>query len=111
MSKQRTVLITGASSGIGQAIAQLLAQKDFSVFGTSRNPSGNGPFNITMLPLDVRSDESVKICIDAVIEQTDHLDILINNAGYVLAGAIEEITLEQAKNQFDTNFFWRDEDG
>ena len=58
-----------------------------------------------MLPLDVRSDESVKTCVDAVIEQTGHLDILINNAGYVLAGAIEEITLEQAKDQFNTNFF------
>ncbi len=106
MSKKRSVLITGASSGIGQAMAQLLAQKDFSVFGTSRNPSRNEPlYNITILPLDVRSDESVKTCVDTVIKQAGHLDVLINNAGYVLAGAIEEITLEEAKDLFETNFF------
>lgn len=102
----KTVLITGASSGIGQATALLLAQKGFRVFGTSRNPShrqaGSG---ITMLPLDVRSDVAVQACVDAVMQETDRLDILINNAGYVLAGAVEEASLEQAHDLFETNFF------
>jgi NAD(P)-dependent dehydrogenase (short-subunit alcohol dehydrogenase family) len=58
-----------------------------------------------MLPLDVRSDESVAACLSAVAGLTDRLDILVNNAGYELAGALEELSLDEAKAQFETNFF------
>lgn len=106
MFEQKVVLVTGASSGIGQAIARTLAQRGHAVFGTSRRPTA--PANTTgvqMLPLDVRSDESVRACVDAVIGGAGRMDVLVNNAGYVLAGAIEEATMEQAKDQFETNFF------
>ncbi len=106
MSVRKVVLVTGASSGFGQAIAGLLAQRDFEVFGTSRHPSESEPLpGVSMLPLDVRSDESVRACVEAVVGPTGRLDVLVNNAGYVQGGAIEEVTLEQAKAQFDTNFF------
>ena len=80
MTNQKVVLITGASSGIGQATAHLLAAKGFTVFGTSRKPDTNvRPYR--MLPLDVRSDTSVQTAVQSILDQTGRLDILINNAG------------------------------
>jgi short-subunit dehydrogenase len=106
-SNAKAVLITGASSGFGSLLANVLAQKGYSVFGTSRNPSTTTPLpNVTMLPLDVCDDNSVRNCARTVLEETDNkLDVLVNNAGYLLEGPLEEITLEQLKAQFETNFF------
>jgi NAD(P)-dependent dehydrogenase (short-subunit alcohol dehydrogenase family) len=106
MSGKKIVLITGVSSGIGQATAQLLAQRGFIVFGTSRNPSGVSAMpGVEVLPLDVCLDESVRTCVDAVVRRDGRLDIVVNNAGYMLLGAIEEATLDEAKAQFETNLF------
>jgi short-subunit dehydrogenase len=91
----QTVLVTGASSGIGQATARLLAQHGFNVFGTARKPKA------PLVALDVRSDESVRACVN----QVGHIDVLVNNAGYTLMGAAEETSLEEAKAQLETNFF------
>jgi NADP-dependent 3-hydroxy acid dehydrogenase YdfG len=106
MAEKKIVLITGVSSGIGQATAQLLAHQGFTVFGTSRNPSSIETMSgVEVLPLDVRLDESVNGCVDTVVKRTGRLDILVNNAGYSLVGPIEEASLEEAKAQFETNFF------
>jgi len=106
MTSEKVVLITGASSGFGYSLAQALAQKGYIVFGTSRNPSASTPSTgVTMLSLDVRSDDSVKDCIQAVSSRTNRVDILVNNAGYVLEGPLEEVSIEQLKAQFETNFF------
>ncbi len=106
MTANKTVLVTGASSGIGRATAGLLAERGHTVFGTSRNPAlSEGLPGVIMLQLDVRSDESVKTCLRNVMERTERLDVLVNNAGIVLAGAAEDVTLEQAQDQFETNFF------
>ncbi|HSF14100.1 MAG TPA: SDR family NAD(P)-dependent oxidoreductase [Vicinamibacteria bacterium] len=58
-----------------------------------------------MLPLDVRSDDSVQACVEAVSHRGGGLDVLINNAGFELAGALEELSSEEARAQFETNFF------
>jgi NAD(P)-dependent dehydrogenase (short-subunit alcohol dehydrogenase family) len=106
MSNQKVVLITGASSGVGQSTARLLSQKGYKVFGTSRNPaSAEAIPAVEMLALDVRSDASVSACVTAVVNQAGRVDVLVNNAAYELAGALEEISLEEAKAQFETNFF------
>jgi NAD(P)-dependent dehydrogenase (short-subunit alcohol dehydrogenase family) len=106
MPNQRVVLITGASSGVGQSTARLLSQRNYTVFGTSRSPaSAEGIPGVEMLSLDVCSDGSVRACVEAVLSRSGHLDVLINNAGYELAGALEELTAEEAKAQFETNFF------
>jgi len=106
MSEKKVVLITDSFSGNGQSIARLLAQRGFTVFGTSRNPSSVQTIpDVEVLSLDVHLDESVNACVNTLLKKAGRMDILVNNAGYVVGGAIEEITLEQAKAQFETNFF------
>ncbi len=106
MPAQRVVLITGASSGVGQCTARLLSQRGDKVFGTSRNPASADTIpGVEMLPLDVRADASVRACVDDVANRGGRLDVLINNAGYELAGASEELSLEEVRAQFETNFF------
>src|SRR4030095_10848282 len=106
MPDQSVVLITGASSGVGQATARRLAQRGYRVFGTSRNPAAAGSIpNVEMLPLDVRTDASVQACVEAVLRRGGGPDVLINNAGFELAGALEELSPQEAEDQFETNFF------
>jgi NAD(P)-dependent dehydrogenase (short-subunit alcohol dehydrogenase family) len=99
-----TVLVTGASSGIGQATAQALAREGFRVFGTSRRrrPDQAG---VEMLELDVRSDASVRRCVAEVLARADHIDVLVNNAGVMHVGVAEETTMAAAHEVFETNFF------
>jgi NAD(P)-dependent dehydrogenase (short-subunit alcohol dehydrogenase family) len=105
MESQPVALVTGASSGIGRATAQLLAQRGFRVFGTSRQPEPDASLEYAMLPLDVRSEESVRAAVQAVLDQAGRIDVLVNNAGYGQFGAVEENTIAEAQAQFDTNVF------
>ena len=106
MSEPRVALVTGASSGIGFATASLLAARGYRTFGTSRKPQGKtGPKNVEMVQLDVRSDESVWSAMDNVLRQADHIDVLVNNAGFGLFGAVEETSLAEARAQLETNFW------
>jgi NAD(P)-dependent dehydrogenase (short-subunit alcohol dehydrogenase family) len=100
------VLITGASSGLGQATARLLSRSGYTVFGTSRYPFKAEPIpGVNMLELDVRSDQSVRACVAAVLETVGRVDTLLNNAGVEFSGALEEISMTEAREQFETNFF------
>jgi len=100
------VLLTGVSSGIGAATAKALVDEGFSVFGTSRNPESVQISGLAgVFSLDVCSDESVEECFRVLRRQGHEVDILVNNAGYVLTGAIEDTSLEEARAQFETNFF------
>jgi short-subunit dehydrogenase len=101
----QTILVTGASSGIGQSTARLLAERGFTVFGTTRKPHATKEQGFTMLALDVRSDDSVLACVQQVLAKAGRLDVLVNNAGYSLTGAAEETSVEEAKAQLETNFF------
>ncbi|MCI0744184.1 MAG: SDR family NAD(P)-dependent oxidoreductase, partial [Verrucomicrobia subdivision 3 bacterium] len=106
MKKQSVVLVTGASSGIGRAITESLVQEGMMVFGASRYPDRVTPVaGVEYVGLDVRSEDSVRACVNEVIERAGRMEVLINNAGYELGGAIEETTLEEAQTQFETNFF------
>ncbi|MEI6252080.1 MAG: SDR family NAD(P)-dependent oxidoreductase [Mycobacteriaceae bacterium] len=107
MTSHKTVLVTGASSGIGRATAGLLAQRGYRVFGTARAPEHTPsiPEGVELLPLDVTLDDSVEACVDAVVERTGRIDVLVNNAGYALVGSIEETTVKEAQAIFETNFF------
>lgn len=106
MPEQKVILITGASSGLGQVTAQYLAQQGHRVFGTSRNPAQAQAVGFTMLPLDVRSLDSIQACLQTIADQAERLDVLINNAGFIgPAAAFEEMSLAQIKSLFETNFF------
>jgi short-subunit dehydrogenase len=105
------VVITGASSGIGRAVAVFLMNRGYRVYGTSRKkPSGEieagaGGGFIRMLQLDVCSEESARNAVRLVLEAEGRIDVLINNAGMGIAGSIEDTSPEEAFKQFDVNFF------
>ena len=102
--KPPVVLVTGASRGIGKAIAQKFVQAGYQVFGTTRQASPVGTED-RLLRLDVQDEESVEKCVNAVLAKTGRIDFLINNAGISIYGAIEEVSLAQIKALFETNFF------
>jgi NAD(P)-dependent dehydrogenase (short-subunit alcohol dehydrogenase family) len=100
------VLVTGASSGIGRAIANAFAAKGFEVFGTSRNPSRTEPIpGVEFVRLDVTDPASVTAAVSTVVERAGRIDILVNNAGFGVIGAAEESSAAQAQQLFETNFF------
>ncbi len=102
----RVALVTGASTGIGRAIAARLADDGMRVVGTSRDPSRGPPLaGVRMAALDVTSDASVGSCVAEVLDKEGRIDLLVNNAGFLLLGAVEELTVEEARRQFETNVF------
>ena len=106
ITKSKTALVTGASSGIGEATAQRLAMAGYQVYGTSRRGAPAGQRSFAMLPLDVTSDESVEAAVTEVLRLEGRVDLLVNNAGFAVAPAgAEESSIEQAWSIFNTNFF------
>ncbi|MDO9002560.1 MAG: oxidoreductase [Aquabacterium sp.] len=104
--KRKIALVTGASSGIGEATAKRLAKAGYTVYGTSRRGGQNGEGLFEMLPLDVTRDDSVEAAVQKLMQLEGRLDLLVNNAGFGVAPAgAEESSLEQAQAIFDTNFF------
>lgn len=104
MGRPKTVLVTGASSGIGKATAKLLAADGNVVFGTSRFRRRNN-HKFRMLKFDANSDSSADECISEFLKEAGHIDVLVNNAGTMSIGAIEEFSIAAAKRQFEANFF------
>jgi NAD(P)-dependent dehydrogenase (short-subunit alcohol dehydrogenase family) len=101
----KVVLITGGSSGIGKSIGAFLHQKGCIVYGTSRNPEKVSNSAFPLIALDVRNPDSIQAAVKQIILETGRLDIVINNAGVGITGPLEEIPMEEIKNNFETNFF------
>jgi len=104
----KIAIVTGASSGIGEATAEQLAKAGYKVYGTSRRGAhgAGGKRTFQMLALDVTSDESVAGAVSEVLRIEGNIDLLVNNAGFgVSPAAAEESSIEQAQAIFDTNFF------
>lgn len=119
MSSKQVVLITGSSTGFGRLFTETLARAGHTVFATMREPGGRNAKNaadirglaqkeslaIHVLEMDVTNDGSVERAVDAAINKAGRVDVVINNAGYSLAGLAEAVTTEQAQRLMDTNFF------
>src|SRR3954464_7499006 len=96
--KSKTAIVTGASSGIGEATAQRLATAGYKVYGTSRRGASGGQRSFEMLPPDVTSDESVEAAVSEVMRSEGRIDLLVNNAGFGVAPAgAEESSIDQAR--------------
>lgn len=114
MKDKKTVLVTGCSSGIGYATCLVFARNNFVTYGSVRDLSKAGRIQeitnkeklpLKIIRLDVNEDESIRIAIQKIISDSGRIDILINNAGYGMFGPIEEISIKEIKEQFETNFF------
>ncbi|MGK0422342.1 MAG: short-subunit dehydrogenase, partial [Polaribacter sp.] len=101
----KIVLVTGASSGIGRAVATFLSDKGYKVYGTSRTPRSDKDFSFEMIALDVLKIETIQTAVDFIIKKEGRLDILVNNAGIGVTGPIEETPTDEMRNAFNTNFF------
>lgn len=102
----KTIFITGASTGLGKATAQLFQSKGWNVIATMRNPDADADLasldNVTVLPLDVTNPEQIKSTVNKALETGD-IDVVFNNAGYGLIGPLEALKDEQIVKQLDTN--------
>ena len=114
MKSKRTVLVTGCSSGIGLATCHVLSRNNFMTYGTVRNLSKAKKIQdlinrenlfLKILRLDVNDNQSIKFAVEKILTDTGRIDVLINNAGYGMFGPVEEITTQEVKKQFETNFF------
>ena len=104
--KNKTTLVTGVSSGIGREIAQHLVAHGARVFGTVRDPKSAKPIpGVEIVRMEVTDDSSVNEAVQSVARKAGSIHIVVNNAGYGLTGALEETSLDEARQQFETNFF------
>jgi len=104
MSNLSVVIVTGVSSGIGRVAAEKFAQRGCQVFGTMRSIAKVQPISgVKFVEMDVRDETSVQKGIQSIVEQTKQIDVLVNNAGFLLSGSVEETSLTEAASLFDTN--------
>src|ERR1022692_3346818 len=109
MHSAQTILITGCSSGIGRAAAEGAAARGHRVFATAREIGSiadlEGKNGIVTLPLDVTAPSSIALAVEQVLSRQSRLDALVNNAGYGQYGAIEDVSAEDWRRQFEVNLF------
>lgn len=100
------VLITGCSSGIGRDLAQRLSRAGYCVVATARNLESLDGLEVSLkLVLDVTDEDSVSAAVNRTLQQFGKIDVLVNNAGYAVQGALEEVPGEQVRQMFDVNVF------
>lgn len=102
---KKVVFITGGSSGIGKSIGEYLLNKSYTVYGTSRSPEKYSDSKFPLLSLDMKDESSITNAINSVVSKEGKIDVLVNNAGAGITGAVEEVPMEAMKDNFQTNFF------
>jgi len=101
----KIILVTGGSSGIGKAIGEYLADKGYTVYGTSRDISKHPESKFRLLTLDVTNNDQINSCINQIINLEGRIDVLINNAGVGITGPLEETPEEEIHKHFKTNLY------
>lgn len=109
----KVAVVTGSSSGIGFETSLLLAKNQFKTYATMRNLNKSHVFDtalkegipLSVVQLDVNDDASVNSAINSILKENGQIDVLVNNAGYSIFGSLEELSLEEIKEEFETNFF------
>src|SRR5262245_30755682 len=113
-NSQKVAIVTGGSSGIGYATSLLLARKGFYTYASVRDIGKSSSLQsiaeaerlpLRTVQLDVTDDSSIKAAVEEIDSEKGRIDILVNNAGYGLFGAFEDLSLDEIKAQFETNFF------
>ncbi|MET9914645.1 oxidoreductase [Streptomyces sp. NPDC006476] len=105
---RKVALVTGASSGIGEAVARQLQEAGYSVYGAARRidrMAALADCGVHVLPLDVTDDASLTAAVKHIIDAEGHIDVLVNNAGYGSYGALEDVPLDEARAQIEVNVF------
>ena len=108
MNSQKIALVTGASSGIGKTTVFHLLTLGYIVYGAARRVEGMKDIETAgahIISLDITKEDSIVNCVTTIIQQHGKIDILINNAGYGSYGAIEDVSIDEAKRQFEVNVF------
>jgi NAD(P)-dependent dehydrogenase (short-subunit alcohol dehydrogenase family) len=105
MDKSKIILVTGATRGIGLALANELARRGHTVYGTGRKPPGGDKALFTYVAMDLNDERSVKKAIDGIFKKNPRIDVLINNAGIGQCGPVEETPIEVARKVFETNYW------
>lgn len=102
------ILVTGASSGIGFDAARTLSRQGHRVYAAARRVELMEPLRsdgVVPLPLDVTDSQSMEVCVKTILDKEGHIDVLVNNAGYGYFGAIENVSMEEARRQMEVNVF------
>ncbi len=111
---EKVALVTGSSSGIGFETALALAREKYFTFASMRNTDKAGKIleiakkenlNLEVIELDVDKADSIKSAVKKIQDEKGRIDVLVNNAGYLLAGCLEDVSMDELKAQFETNFF------
>jgi short-subunit dehydrogenase len=114
LNMTKIAVVTGSSSGIGYETSLLLARNQYTTYASMRNLkksdellkiASNENIPLKVIQLDVNDDRSVSSAIDSIVKENGRIDVLVNNAGFDLFGSLEELTIEEIKGQFETNFF------
>ncbi len=111
---EKVAVVTGTSSGIGFETALALAREGYYTYATMRDTTKSDKIKelgqkenlkINVLELDVDDENSVKTAIQKILDQKQRIDVLVNNAGWAMWGCVEDVSVDEFRAQFDTNFF------
>jgi NAD(P)-dependent dehydrogenase (short-subunit alcohol dehydrogenase family) len=114
VDNNKVAVVTGSSSGIGREISLMLARKGFATYATMRNLAKGSELKdiadkeklpLKIVQLDVTDDSSVNGAIQTILDESNRIDVLVNNAGYGLTGALEDLSIDEIKSQYETNVF------
>ena len=113
-NRQKVAIVTGSSSGTGHATSLILARNGFYTYATARDIKKSASLQSTadaerlhlkLIQLDITDDRSVKGAVEKIVSEKGRIDVLVNNAGYGLFGVFEDLSVDEIKAQFETNFF------